>query len=216
MEKYQKDRKLAKLLLIVAAAVFIIIGIINPGATKSDGVTTLLSFVFLIAVIASIVFFIKSVSDKKHLSAEEKAQLIYKKEAKKALKEDEKRADEEAKKLAAQKVEEERKKRDFNIEEKAELLAKEQLAKEDMEEVKRMEAERKQEAIAFSREEIKCPRCGSHQISVNQKGYGIAKGAIGTVLLGPVGLVAGGIGKNKIKITCLNCGHSWIAGSHKN
>lgn len=54
-----------------------------------------------------------------------------------------------------------------------------------------------------------CPRCGSNNITTNNKGYGIGKGVVGAALLGPFGLVAGNIGKNDIICTCLDCGHRW-------
>lgn len=50
-----------------------------------------------------------------------------------------------------------------------------------------------------------CPRCGSTSLSANKKGYSFVKG----VLLSPLG---GTIGMNKIKITCLNCGHKFKPG----
>ncbi len=64
----------------------------------------------------------------------------------------------------------------------------------------------------MSDEKIKCPKCGSSQISVNNKGFGLGKAAAGGILLGPVGLLGGLIGSKKIKITCLKCGHSWKVG----
>ena len=57
--------------------------------------------------------------------------------------------------------------------------------------------------------EIRCPQCGSHSLTAGNKGFGVGKAAIGGLLLGPVGLLAGGIGSNKVKITCLNCGHTF-------
>lgn len=56
---------------------------------------------------------------------------------------------------------------------------------------------------------IKCPKCGSEQVFADKKGFGLGKAAVGGLLLGPVGLLGGCIGSNKIKITCLNCGYSW-------
>lgn len=61
-----------------------------------------------------------------------------------------------------------------------------------------------QEAIIF-----RCPRCHSTAITANQKGFGVGKAAIGAVALGPIGLLAGGFGSKKVKITCLRCGHQW-------
>lgn len=58
-----------------------------------------------------------------------------------------------------------------------------------------------------------CPKCGSTSISANAKGYGIGKGVIGAAVIGPLGLVAGNIGRHKVKVTCLNCGHQFKPGA---
>ena len=63
--------------------------------------------------------------------------------------------------------------------------------------------------------EIKCPFCNSTQVSASKKGFSIGKAAVGALAIGGWGLLAGGIGKDKVIITCLNCGKSWEAGSHK-
>lgn len=57
-----------------------------------------------------------------------------------------------------------------------------------------------------------CPRCGSTSITANTKGYGIGKGVIGAAVVGPLGLVAGNIGRHKVLITCLNCGYRFKPG----
>lgn len=57
--------------------------------------------------------------------------------------------------------------------------------------------------------EVRCPRCKSNQITANKKGFGLGKAAAGGILLGPLGLLGGFLGSNKIMITCLKCGHSW-------
>lgn len=59
---------------------------------------------------------------------------------------------------------------------------------------------------------VRCPRCGSKSITAQKKGFGLAKGAAGVFVAGAYGVVAAGIGKNKILITCLNCGHRWKPG----
>ena len=56
---------------------------------------------------------------------------------------------------------------------------------------------------------ISCPRCGSTQLTANKKGFGLGKAAAGGLLLGPVGLLGGFLGSNKVVITCLKCGHQW-------
>lgn len=54
-----------------------------------------------------------------------------------------------------------------------------------------------------------CPKCGSTSLTANKKGFGIGKAAVGVMALGVYGAVAGGIGSNKVIVTCLNCGHKW-------
>ncbi len=54
-----------------------------------------------------------------------------------------------------------------------------------------------------------CPKCKSKQVSYNKQGFGVGKAAVGVVLTGGIGLLAGGINKNKIVLTCLNCGNHW-------
>ena len=50
-----------------------------------------------------------------------------------------------------------------------------------------------------------CPRCGSTSLSVNKQGFGAGK----AIFIGPL---AGTIGMNKLKITCLNCGYKYKPG----
>ncbi len=58
-----------------------------------------------------------------------------------------------------------------------------------------------------------CAKCGSTSISADKKGFGVGKAVIGATLVGPIGLTGGNIGAKKVRITCLNCGHQWMAGS---
>ena len=58
-------------------------------------------------------------------------------------------------------------------------------------------------------EPVRCPRCRSTQLSANKKGFGLGKAAAGGLLLGPVGLLGGFLGRSKVKITCLKCGYTW-------
>ncbi len=55
----------------------------------------------------------------------------------------------------------------------------------------------------------KCIKCGSEQIVADKKGFGAGKALVGGLLLGPIGLLSGCLGSNEIKVTCINCGHSW-------
>lgn len=57
-----------------------------------------------------------------------------------------------------------------------------------------------------------CPKCGSTSLTANKKGYGIGKGVIGAAVAGPIGLVAGNVGRQKVIVTCLNCGHQFKPG----
>jgi hypothetical protein len=52
---------------------------------------------------------------------------------------------------------------------------------------------------------LTCPKCGSRNIHVDKKGYGAGKGCCGAIFLGPLGLLCGQKGANKIEKTCLNC-----------
>lgn len=61
-------------------------------------------------------------------------------------------------------------------------------------------------------EKLYCPYCGSSNLTTNTKGFGVGKALTGAVLTGGIGLLAGFIGSNKVKITCLKCGHSCSAG----
>lgn len=60
-----------------------------------------------------------------------------------------------------------------------------------------------------------CPKCKSIKTTYGQQGYGVGKAALGVLFTGGIGLLAGGIGKNNILITCLECGYSWGAGDDK-
>lgn len=58
----------------------------------------------------------------------------------------------------------------------------------------------------------RCPKCGSTSLTANKKGFSLAKGVAGVFVAGAIGVVAAGHGKDKVIITCLNCGHQWKAG----
>lgn len=62
---------------------------------------------------------------------------------------------------------------------------------------------------AYSSDHMQCMRCRSTNVRTGEKGFGIGKAAIGGLILGPVGLLGGFIGKGQLKITCNSCGYSW-------
>lgn len=69
------------------------------------------------------------------------------------------------------------------------------------------------EVVPTTPGEVRCPKCGSTQFTSNQKGYSHGKACLGWCLgLGILSIFCGGMGKNKILVTCLSCGHQWRAG----
>lgn len=69
-------------------------------------------------------------------------------------------------------------------------------------------------ASAGGSQGVRCPKCGSTQITADKKGFGLGKAVIGTALIGVPGLLSGFAGSRKVQVTCLQCGKSWTAGSH--
>ena len=57
--------------------------------------------------------------------------------------------------------------------------------------------------------QLACPKCGCTTLSSNKKGFGLAKGAVGVALTGGIGILAAGIGKNKVIVKCMHCGYKW-------
>lgn len=60
--------------------------------------------------------------------------------------------------------------------------------------------------------QVLCPKCGSDQLSANKKGFSGKKAVTGAILTGGIGLLAGTIGSNNIKINCLSCGNEFLPG----
>jgi tellurium resistance protein TerD len=44
------------------------------------------------------------------------------------------------------------------------------------------------------------------QVDSGKKGFSLGKAAVGGILLGPVGLLGGALGKRKVYMCCGNCG----------
>ena len=57
---------------------------------------------------------------------------------------------------------------------------------------------------------IKCPVCGESinwkKVDQQNKGFSVGKAAVGGILLGPVGLIGGALGKKKVYYYCGKCG----------
>ncbi len=66
-----------------------------------------------------------------------------------------------------------------------------------------------------SPEKIICPKCNGDQLTADGKKLSIGRAIVGNAVAGPVGAILGGSSSKKVKITCLNCGHSWTAGKRK-
>ena len=60
-------------------------------------------------------------------------------------------------------------------------------------------------------EPIKCPKCNSTQIHVDKRGFKTGRAIAGGLLTGNilVAAAAGGIGHDKIEMTCLKCGYKF-------
>ena len=56
-----------------------------------------------------------------------------------------------------------------------------------------------------------CPRCvGGYFRAIGERtgGFSGGKAALGAVLLGPIGLAAGALGKKKVMYQCQKCGYT--------
>lgn len=57
---------------------------------------------------------------------------------------------------------------------------------------------------------VRCPKCKGAQITAHKKGFGLGKAVVGTVTFGLLaGAGFGAVGKNKIYLSCMHCGHQW-------
>lgn len=65
------------------------------------------------------------------------------------------------------------------------------------------------EILKANADQTVCPYCGSTHVTFHKKGFNEGKALLGVALIGYWGAFWGVPGKNKIKGTCLKCGHSW-------
>lgn len=63
---------------------------------------------------------------------------------------------------------------------------------------------------------LHCPRCQSSRVTAGKKGFGIGKAVVGSLLLGPVGLLGGFIGSKNLEFLCLDCNQRWNSSNNSN
>ncbi len=56
---------------------------------------------------------------------------------------------------------------------------------------------------------LECPKCGSQNFTTGRKKFGAGKAVVGTLVLGPIGLVGGLINRGKLELKCQSCNHKW-------
>ena len=54
-----------------------------------------------------------------------------------------------------------------------------------------------------------CPSCGSTEVFISKRGFKAGDACCGAVLCGPLGLLFGAKGANKVQRTCLKCNKEW-------
>ena len=58
---------------------------------------------------------------------------------------------------------------------------------------------------------VRCPQCGSSDISAVRRNYSPGCGCLGLLLFGWIGLLMGLLGAGKVDLVCRNCGTQWEA-----
>ena len=56
---------------------------------------------------------------------------------------------------------------------------------------------------------VKCPKCSCSSITTIKEGYSAGSGCCGAILFGPLGLLCGASGANRLYSVCQNCGYKW-------
>lgn len=62
---------------------------------------------------------------------------------------------------------------------------------------------------------IRCPSCHSTNVHIANQGFSTGKAVAGFLTIGAIGTLAGNIGRDNIKITCLNCGRTFNPAEEK-
>ena len=70
-------------------------------------------------------------------------------------------------------------------------------------------------SVKKDEEYLTCPKCGSRELHADQKGFSGGKALMGGIVAGPLGILAGTIGKSNVTLTCLKCGKRFKAGEAK-
>ena len=103
---------------------------------------------------------------------------------------------------------------DYKIYKEEKRKAAQIAAKKNIESIQRMNLLPKQPKKSDN-SPVSCPKCNSTQFHADKRGFNLGRAVVGTIATLGVGVVAGAIGKDKIILTCLVCGHSWPAGKAK-
>lgn len=56
---------------------------------------------------------------------------------------------------------------------------------------------------------VRCPKCRSTNVHIANQGFSTGKAVAGILTIGAIGTLAGNIGRDKIKVTCLSCGKTF-------
>jgi hypothetical protein len=56
---------------------------------------------------------------------------------------------------------------------------------------------------------VECLKCHSRSIAVGPRGFSLLNAAVGAVLIGPVGLLGGMVGRKQVEVVCRACGNRW-------